>query len=372
MFPPIHANGSIKRKIKLYKRVVDDIKTYYHFTNIPTERGKFDLKSGIFSDSLVYFDIRTKDDSYDTKNILSKYTGEVKITSKLINLKKNLLVKKAKIENSLYSGGIERTRPSKRILTTNDKTENSLNTKKANLGNSSIQINRINSKLTPNVNQIIKNTNLNQVLGSDIYSNESVVIVPVAEDSSNQTDLIPVASNSTDQIDQLPVAIDLSVQTDLIPVRIHSNDRVQQIPVASNSNDQTEQLPVDGDSSNQNDLIAEANHSTEIQANIDSFEPESTSIQLDLNREIQLPKYCEKTHRPCQQKINFINIFDDTYAKAIRQNQINDELGLHGHPKSRKINKGKKSRFRLTHEGLKELRDHYNYGHGFFGYLNDE
>jgi hypothetical protein len=144
------------------------------------------------------------------------------------------------------------------------------------------------------------------------------------------------------------------------------------IPVASNSNDQTEQLPVDGDSSNQNDLIAEANHSTEIQANIDSFEQESTSIQLDLNREIQLPKYCEQTHRPCQQKINFINIFDDTYAKAIRQNQINDELGLHGHPKSRKINKGKKSRFRLTHEGLKELRDHYNYGHGFFGYLNDE
>ncbi len=355
MVPPKTSNGLIKKSMILYKRVVDDIKIYYHFTNVPTECGKFVLKSGIFSDSLVYIDIKTKDDSHDTKYILKKYTGEVKITSKIIDLKKNLLVKKAKIENSLYSGGLRRTRPSKRILTTNDKSENSQITKKSNLGNSSIQINRINSKLTPNTNQMIKKTNLNQVMGSEINPNESVVIVPVSEDTSIQTD-------------QLPVPKDSSFQTDLITESFNSNVRAQQTPVASNSTDRTEQSPVDGDSPNQHDLIPVAIHSTEIQANTDSLEQESNSqIQLDLNREIELPKYCKQTHRPCEQRINYINIFDDNYAKAMRQNQINDELGLHGHPKSRKVNKGKNQRFRLTHEGLKELQDHYNFGHGFFG-----
>ena len=58
-----------------------------------------------------------------------------------------------------------------------------------------------------------------------------------------------------------------------------------------------------------------SNQSYQIHENTDSLERDRTSIQLDMTREIELPKYCKQTHRPCQQRISFINIFDKTYIK---------------------------------------------------------
>ena len=74
-------------------------------------------------------------------------------------MKKNLLLKKSKIENSIYLGGLHKnssTRPSERIFSDKDESENTSNTKNSNKGRSRIQIKKISSKLTPNVSQTIK------------------------------------------------------------------------------------------------------------------------------------------------------------------------------------------------------------------------
>jgi hypothetical protein len=49
--------------------------------------------------------------------------------------------------------------------------------------------------------------------------------------------------------------------------------------------------------------------------------------------------------------------------KGIAQNDILNELKLHGHPMSRIVKEGNTTRQRVTHEAARELADHYIYAH---------
>ena len=125
-------------------------------------------------------------------------------------------------------------------------------------------------------------------------------------------------------------------------------------------------LPQDNDPTEYYEDILDENDDISITANNDPMTPTISVLRSDNERNIEMsnPLFCNDKCSDC----TVLPKFKQMLMNGLKPNQteINHELGLHNHPKSRKYNKNLQSKYgmqRLADQAREELLNHYNYCH---------